>query len=153
MLEELDEPSVGQRVEEAPNVTIQHVVHALPREGHRERVQRLVWTASWPKPVGEAPKILLVDLGEDRDHGLLDNLIFQRRDPQGALSPIGLRDVNPPRGLRPIAPAVNPAVEIGEPSIQAGLIHLPRHAIYPRSDMSLQLVEAVPKQIDREMVE
>jgi hypothetical protein len=48
---------------------------------------------------------------------------------------------------------VNPPVEIGEPIIQAGLIRLPSHAIYPRSDMSLQLVEAVPKQIDREMVE
>jgi hypothetical protein len=43
-------------------------------------------------------------------------------------------------------------MEIGEPSLQAGFIRLPRHAIDPRSDMSLQLVEAVPKQIDREMV-
>jgi hypothetical protein len=48
---------------------------------------------------------------------------------------------------------VNPPVEIGEPIVQAGLIRLPGHAIYPRSDMPLQLIEAVPKQINREMVE
>jgi hypothetical protein len=44
-------------------------------------------------------------------------------------------------------------MEIGEPIVQAGLIRLPSQAIYARSDMSLQLVEAVPEQVDREMVE
>jgi hypothetical protein len=83
-------------VEEAPNVAIQHIVHLLPRQGHRERVQRVVWTAPRSVPVGETPKILLVDLGEDGHHGLLDDLVFQGRDPQGALPPIGLRDVDYP---------------------------------------------------------
>jgi hypothetical protein len=76
MLEELDKPGVGQRVEEAPHVTIQPVVHALPGQGDRERVQRLVRPASRPEPRGEAPKVPLVDLGEDGHHGLLDKLVL-----------------------------------------------------------------------------
>ena len=153
MLEELNQPFVGQRGEEAPNVTIQHVVHRLPRQGDRERVQRLVRTASRPEPLGETPKILLVNLGEDGDHRLLDNLVLQCRDPQGALPPLGLRDIHSPCGLRPIAPAVNPILEIDQPIVQASLIRLPGHAIHPGSRMPLQCIEAIPKEIDREMVE
>jgi hypothetical protein len=153
MLEEFDEPFVGQCVEKAPNVAIQHIVHPPPRERDRERVQGVVRTTPRPKPIGETPKVLLVNLSQDGHHGLLDNLILQGRDPQGALSPIGFRDVHSPRGLRPIRPAVDSAMEIGEPIVQAGLIRLPSQAIYARSDMSLQLVEAVPEQVDREMVE
>jgi hypothetical protein len=55
--------------------------------------------------------------------------------------------------LRPIGPAVDSAVEVCEPLFHAGLIRLPGHAIYPRSDMPLQRIEAVPQQIDGEMVE
>ena len=83
-------------IQKAPNVTIQHVVHALPRQGNRERIQRLVRTASQPAPGGEAPKVCLIDLAEARDHGLVDHFVLSRRDPPGALPPIGLRDVDAP---------------------------------------------------------
>jgi hypothetical protein len=96
VLEELDKPFVGQRVKEAPNVTIQHVVHALPRQGYRERVQGVMRTTPRSVPIGEPSKILLVDLGEDGHHGLLDDLVFQGGDPQRTLPPIGLRDVDSP---------------------------------------------------------
>jgi RHS repeat-associated protein len=38
--------------------------------------------APWTKPVGEAEKVLLVDLAEDGDHGRLDQFIFDSRDRQ-----------------------------------------------------------------------
>jgi hypothetical protein len=110
-------------------------------------------TAPRPEPVGETPKILLVDLLEDGHHRLLDNLIFQGGDAQRTLSSISLRDVDPPGGLRSIGPAVDSAVEIGEPIVQAGLIRLPGHAILPGGGVPLQHIEAVPEQVDREMVE
>ena len=112
-----------------------------------------MWTAPWPEPIGESQKVFLINLGEDGDHRLLDNLVLQCRDPQGALPPLGLRDIHSPCGLRPIAPAVNPILEIDQPIVQASLIRLPGHAIHPGSRMPLQCIEAIPKEIDREMVE
>ena len=47
-------------------------------------------------------------------HGLLNNLVLQRRDAQRALPPVGLRDVYSPRGLCLIRSTVNPAVKIYE---------------------------------------
>ncbi len=112
MREEFASPLVGQRVEERTNVILQHIVHAPPRQGDRERIQGVVRTASRPEPRGEAPKILLVNLMEDGHHGLLDNLILQRGDPHWTSSPIGLRDVDSPCGVRPLSSAVNSAVEV-----------------------------------------
>jgi len=47
-----------------------------------QRVQRLMRTASGPKPIRKALKVHLVDLIEDRDHRLLNDFVFQRRDAQ-----------------------------------------------------------------------
>ena len=48
---------------------------------------------------------------------------------------------------------MDPAVQIGEPILQSGLILLPCHAIYSRSSLPLQSVEAVPEQTNAQMVE
>jgi hypothetical protein len=89
-------------------------------------------TAPPPEPGGEPPKILLVDLLEDGHHRLLDHLVFQGGEAQRTLSSISLRDVDPQGWLRSIGPVVDSAVEGG---------------------VSLQHREAVPEQVDREMVE
>jgi hypothetical protein len=94
--------------EEAPNVRIEYPVHPLPLDARIQRVQRLMRTASWPKPIREAPKVHLIDLTEDRDHRLLNDLIFQRRDAQRTLPPIGFRDINSARRLRPVRSTVHP---------------------------------------------
>jgi hypothetical protein len=71
--------------------------------------------ASWSESIGEAPKVLLVNTIEDCDHGLLDNLVFQRRDSQWTLPPISFRNEHSPGWLRAIRAAVNPAVQIDKP--------------------------------------
>ena len=55
-----------------------------------------VQAASWPEAIGKTPKVLFIDLIEDRDHGMLDDLILQRRDAQRALPPVGLRYIDSP---------------------------------------------------------
>ena len=142
-----------QCVEARAPVVLQHVVHPPPCARNRERVQGLVRTAPRPEPVGETPKILLVDLLQDSHHRLLDNLVVQGGDAQRTLSSISLRDGDPPGGLCSISPAVHSAVEVGKPMVQAGLIRLPGHAILPGSGVPRQRREAVPEHIDREMVE
>src|ERR1035437_4670403 len=102
MLHELEHPLLRYRIKESPNVRIQYVVHVLHRERVRERVQRLMLAASRSKPIREAQKVLLVNRVEDGDHGLLDNLVLQPRNPQRTLAPVAFRDIHPSRWLRPI---------------------------------------------------
>ena len=78
-------------VEESFQVQVENPVHFLPANAHIERVQRPMLTASGPKPVRESPKLFLVDLMEDCDHGTLDYFVFQRRDPQRSLLSVGFR--------------------------------------------------------------
>src|ERR1700676_3690421 len=89
-------PFVTHVVEEASNVGVEHPVHTLPLDAHRQRIQRLVRAATGTEPVRESFEVHLVDLVENGHHGLLYELVFQRRDTQRALSPVGLRYVDSP---------------------------------------------------------
>ena len=137
MLHKLEHPFVGNRIEKSPNVRIQNVVHVLPRDRYRERVQRLMLVTSRPKPIRKAQKVFLVNGIEDGGHGLLDDLVLQRRDPQRALPPVVLPDVHSSRGLRAKCSTMHPTVQIGQPILQPGLILLPRHAVYSRCGFPL----------------
>src|SRR5215472_11754545 len=86
-------------------------------------------------------------------HGLLNNLVLQRRDPERPLPAIRFRNVHPSRWLRSISAAVDPAVQIGEPIFQPGLVLVPCDAVHSRRSLTLQSVKAVPEQRDRQMVE
>ena len=149
MLHKLEHPIVGNRIEKSPNVRIKNVVHLLPRERIRERVQRLMLAASRSKAIRKAQKVFLVNRVEDGDHGLLDDLILQRRDPQRTLPPVAFRDIHPSRWLRSKCSTVDPAVQIDQSTLQPGLILLPRHAVHSRCRFPLQRVKAFPQQIDR----
>src|ERR1022692_5252251 len=87
-------------------------------------------TASGSEPVGESPKVFLVDLVEDRNHSALDYLVFQRRDSQRPWFAVGLQDVDSPGGCCPIRSAVDPAMQIFESILQPGLILFPCHAVH-----------------------
>ena len=94
MLDKLDCPFVRQIVEKTSNVCVEHPVHSLTLDSHCQRVQRLMRVATWPEPIREAFEVHLVNLIEDGHHGLLNNLVLQRRDAQRTLPPVGLRDVD-----------------------------------------------------------
>src|ERR1700745_178533 len=153
MLDELHRPLVTHVVEEATNVRIEHPVHSLPLDAHRQRVQRLVRATTGSKTVGEALEVDLVDLVEDRHHGLLNDFVFQCRNAQRTLSPSSLWYVDSSGRLCPIHSMMHPTVQIGEPIFQSGFILLPPHAIDSRRGLTLQCVEAVTEKFDAEMVE
>ena len=112
MLDELHRPSVVHVVEEPTNVSVEYPVHSLPQDAHVQRVQRLMRAASRPEAIRKAPKVHLVYFVEDGDDRLLNDLIFQRGDPQRTLPPVGFRNVHSPRRLGTVRPAVHPAVKI-----------------------------------------
>src|SRR6266576_5160743 len=136
-------------IEKAPNVTVQNPVHLLPRDRDVQRIQRLMLATLWPEAVRETPKVLFINLVEDCNHSLLDNLVLQGSDPEWPLPTIRFRYENSSRRLRSISATVDPAVQIGEPTFQPGLILFPCHAIHPRSGLTLQGVKAFPEQSDR----
>jgi site-specific DNA recombinase len=96
VLYELSRPLVAHVIEEATDVRIEHPVHLLPLQSDHERIQRLMRTAARTEPVGEALEVDLINLIEDRHHGLLDDFVFQCRDTQRTLPPIGLRYIDSP---------------------------------------------------------
>jgi len=77
----MNKGALWNTIQKPSDVGVKNVVHLLPQKRIRQRVQRLMLAASGPKTIREAEKVFLIDLIEDGDHGLLDNLILQRRDP------------------------------------------------------------------------
>ena len=96
MLDELHRPFVAHVVEEATDVRIEHPVHLLPLDAHRQRVKRLMRAAARTEPVREALEVDLVYLIEDRHHGLLDDFVLHCRDAQRTLPSVGLRYIDSP---------------------------------------------------------
>jgi hypothetical protein len=81
-------------IEEASNARIEHPVHTLPLDAHTQRVERLMRATTGPEPVREAWEVDLIDLIEDRHHGLLDDFVLQRRNAQRALPTVSLRYID-----------------------------------------------------------
>jgi len=77
VLEELHHPFVADVVKEATNVCVQHPVHFAPVNAHGQRVKRLMRSAPWPEPIGEAQEVRLIDGVEEFDNGCLYDFIFQ----------------------------------------------------------------------------
>src|ERR1043166_9182857 len=144
--------AVWNTIQKAPDIAVQNPVHLLPRDRDVQCVQRLMLAAPRSEPIRETPKVLLVNLIEDGDHGLLNNLVLQRRDPEWPWPAVRFRNVHSSRWLRSISATVNPAVQIGEPTFQPGLILLPSDAVHSWCGLALQSVKAVPEQRDRQMV-
>src|SRR5438876_1820029 len=88
MLYELDHPAFVEVIEKAPDVSVQNVVHLLLQERVRQRIQRVMLAAPRTETIREAQKVFLVNLIEEGDHGLLDDLVFQGRNPQWTLPSI-----------------------------------------------------------------
>src|SRR5205823_2266501 len=113
MREELQHPLMTDMVEEALDISIEHPVHTLLLQPRVERIERLVRVSSWPEPIRKALEVRLVDLIEDGHHGLLNNLVLQRRDAQRSLPSVGLWNIHSPRRLCPVRATVDPVVQIG----------------------------------------
>ena len=98
--EELPQPVLIKLVEKVADIRVEHPVHLLPLDPHRQRIQRVMRASPRPEPVGEAQEVRLVDGVEHLDDGPLDDLVFQRGDARAAAA------ARPPSGCTPSAMAL-----------------------------------------------
>ena len=61
------------------------IVQFAPIQAHCQRIKRIVLAPSWAEAVRKAKEVDLVDGVEHRRQRLLDNLVLQTPDTQGAL--------------------------------------------------------------------
>src|SRR6266545_2906714 len=138
VLDEADEPFVVQRVEEPPNVRIEHPVHAPRFDADRERIHRLVCTAPGPIPVREAQELRLVNRVQHLDDGALDEFVLQRGNPERPLPPVRLRDVHASNWTGPERAPLHAGGEVVKVGLQRLAIVPPRLAVNARGGVPLQ---------------
>src|ERR1700691_810206 len=153
MAPELDQPALVEVVEKSSNVGIKNVIHLLPQERIRQRIQCLMLAAPRAKTIRESEKVFLVNLVEDSDRGLLDDLIFQCRDSQWALPSIAFRYVDSSRRLCSVGSAMNSVMKISQSIFQPVFILVPSNPVHSGCGLPLEGVKAFPQQIDCQMVE
>src|SRR5467141_2143340 len=138
MLNELHKPFVGKSIEKALDVQIEHPVHFLRQQSGVERVQRLMLAAPWSEPVRKIEKASFVDGIQHLDRRALDAFVFQRRDPERSLPPVGLRDKHPAHRLRSVRSSLQPFGKILEVSLQRLAVVPPRLPVHTGSGFLLQ---------------
>lgn len=109
--------------------------------------------APWPEAIREAEEVRFVDQREHRHHGLLDNLVLQRRDAKGTLLAIHLGDVPPARRQCPVAARLHRIPQLADPLVESFLVLAPPHPINAGRRAALQLHEAVSQQLGRDVVQ
>src|SRR5882757_5063032 len=129
VLDELHQPFVRDRIEKAANVNIEHPVHLSRQQSRIERVQRLVLAAPGPEPIRESEKIRFVDSVQHFDRRALDDFVFQPRNSERPLPPIGLGDVHPTYWLRSVRSSLQPMGEVLEIVLEGLAVVPPRLSI------------------------
>jgi len=138
VLKELLQPLMVKAGEELAEIRVEHPVHAPLEDPERKRIQRVMRAAPRPKPIGEPDEVLLVDRVQHLDERPLEDLVLKRSDTERPQPPVRLRDEHSPRRLRPVAPAMNPGMQIPKLRFEIVPVVLPRDAVHPRRGRGLQ---------------
>src|SRR5882762_9804867 len=126
VLAELHQPFVGKPIEKSFDVQIEHPVHLSREQSRIERVQRLMLASPRPEPIRESKKIRFVDSVQHFDRRALDDVVFQRRNSERSLPPIGLGDVHPTHWLRSLRSSLQPMGEVLEIVLEGLAVVPPR---------------------------
>jgi hypothetical protein len=148
VFDESHQPLVVDVIEEAADIGVQYPVHRQVLDTRRERVQRIVLSPSGPEPVREAEEVSLVDGVQNLHQRALDDLVFQRRDAQWPLPPIGIRNEHAARRLCAVRAPVHAAVQIGKPIRQALAVCRPCRPVHARRRFPFEPVICLLQQAD-----
>ncbi len=109
--------------------------------------------APWPESIREAEEVFLVNRVQHRDCRPLDDLVFEGRNRERALTAVRLRDEPAPGRLRPVGAPVDPRVQILNPAIKVSLVGPPCEPVHTGSGVPLEREERGPEHGRVEMVE
>jgi hypothetical protein len=98
VLEEAEQPSMGDGIEKASDVCIEHPVHSSFYQADVQGIHSIMRATPRPESIGKAEEVRLVDGDEDRQHRLLDDLLFQGSNAQGTHPSVRFGDIGPPGG-------------------------------------------------------
>src|SRR5437879_7281420 len=138
VLDELHQPFVGNSIEKAFDVQIEHPVHLSRQQSRVQCIQRLMLASPWPEPVRKSKKVGFVDSVQHLDRRTLDDFVFQRRYSERSLPPVGLRYIHSTHRLRSVRSSLQPFGEILEVSLQLLAIVPPRLSVHARRGFLLQ---------------
>ena len=88
MFNKAHQPLMTDRIEEPRDIGVHYPVHLRAGNSDGKSVQRIMLAASGSESVREPQEIFFVDCIQHLHHSTLNDLIFQRGDPQRALPPI-----------------------------------------------------------------
>jgi len=151
--EELPQPDPIKLAEKVADIRVEHPVHLLPPDPHRQRIQRVMRTSARPEPVGEAPEVLLIDGVQHLHHRTLEDLVLQGGDAERALPPVRLRYVHPARRARPVGTAVDTAEQVFEVFSQILPVGVPRHLIDTRCSLRVDRHIGRPQAIQADVMQ
>src|SRR5579863_4846906 len=138
VLDELHQPFVGNPIEKALDVQIQHPVHFLRQQSRVQRIQRLMLAAPWSEPIRKTEKIRFIDSVQHLDRRALDDFVFQRRYSERSLPPVGLRDIHPTHRLGSIRSSLQPFGKVLEIPLQLLTVVPPRLPVHAWRGFLLQ---------------
>jgi transposase len=153
VLHETDQPCLVDRVEEAPDIRIENVVHLPAADPDGQGIQRIMLAALWSESIREPEEILLVDCVQHRRRRPLDDLVLKGGDRERASPAIRLEYVTSPGRLRPVCSPLDPCVQSLKVALEIRLVVPPAQPVYAGRSVPLKLVERKPEQIDADMVE
>ena len=131
-------------IQERGQIRIEDPLDLGAGDPERQGIKCIMLPATRPETITEAEEVSLVNLIQYGDHGPLDDFIFQRRNAEGPLAPIRLRDVLPADGVSTIRLAVDPAVEVVETLLQVLPVFLPGLPIDPWGGIMLECKICLP---------
>ncbi len=92
----------------------------------------------WSEPIRKAEKIRFVDGIQHLDRRTLDDFVFQRRNSERSLPPVGLRDIHSTHRLRPVRSSLQPVGKVLEIPLQFLTVVPPRFPVHAWRGFLLQ---------------
>src|SRR6266481_10205257 len=104
----MNKGALWNTIKKAFDVQIEHPVHFPRQQSRVQCVQRLMLAAARSEPVRKSKKVRFVDGVQHLDRRALDDFVFQCRDSERSLPPVGLRDIHPTHRLRSVRSSLQP---------------------------------------------
>src|SRR5256885_2542871 len=138
MLDELHRPFVRKSIEKAFDDEKSGLGARFGQQSRVQCIQRLMLAAPWSEPVRKPEKVRFVDSVQHLDRRALDDFVFQRRDSERSLPPVGLGYVHPTHRLRSIRSSLQPVGKVLEIPLQFLPVVPPRLPVHARRGFLLQ---------------